>query len=359
MRKIIVFITVILLLALSGCEGYSKKELEEIATQAALGTLPPKSLQTAAAIYFDLTMTPTPTITPTITPYPGTATMGPQEWIATQYAEERIVGMTQEANKLAFEREKIRATEIAIGSRETQKAIEEERKIVHANQTAAVKSTQAYATSFAASTATQAQGLIIAANNTAAAQATASVEPTHAAWTQTAVSIQVRIDEGQARGVEMSTERQRIKNIADAVLPWSLVLCAFAVLASAVAKYVKVRPFKRDEHGREQTLFIQNGPVTQVVRPELMSSPVIRLTDEGSVDMPLLNDAGEQSDVTRRAQLADVVALMPDSHASQAPKMIAGEYGGNGVSDVPKIRLRGDQALDGVINEIDERLVEE
>jgi len=361
MNRRILFIILLLMLVLSGCAGYSKKEIEEIATQSAMGTPPPHDLQTMAAVHLALTLTPTPTITPipTITPYPGTPTMSAQEWMATQYAAERSLAMTQKADELAFERQKISATERAISAKEAQRVLDEQNKIIYANQTAQAQQTQAYATSFAAATATQAHGLVIAVNNTAAAQATQAVEPTHFAWTQTAVSIDVRISEGQARGVELATERQELKNTADALLPWILVIVSIIVLGNSITKWVKVRPFKRDEFGREQTLYIQNGPITQVVKPELMSSPVMRLTDEGAVDMPVLSEVKEQSDVTRRAQLVEAIVAMPDAQAPQAPKMLSAEYGGGNNQGVPRIRLRGDQALGGVMDEADSMLVEE
>ena len=186
--------------------------------------------------------------------------------------------------------------------------------------------------------------------------ATESVAPTHAMWTATAISIQIRINEGQARGVELATERQEVKNLADALLPWALVIFAFAVLANAVSKYVRVRPFKRDEFGREQTLYIQNGPVTQVLKPELMTGPVMRLREDGVVDLPIVSDPAEQADTTRRAQLVEAIAALPDTHAPQAPKMLSGEYSGKSPS---RIRVRGDQALNGVMHEVDGLLVEE
>jgi hypothetical protein len=347
-----VFLILILLWILTGCSGYSERELREIASQAALGTPPPEALQTAASIHLQVTMTPTPTITP----IPGTPTMGVQEWLATQAAEERFVSMTQQANDLAFEREKIAATEQAVAAVETQRAVEEQQKIVYANQTAQAEATQDYATAFAAATATESAHIMLAAQGTAAAVATESVAPTHAMWTATAISIQIRINEGQARGVELATERQEAKNLADALLPWALVIVVFAVLANAITKYVRVRPFKRDEFGREQTLYIQNGPVTQVLKPELMTGPVMRLRDDGVVDLPVVSDPAEQADTTRRAQLVEAIAALPDTHAPQAPKMLSGEYSGKSPS---RIRVRGDQALGGVMQEVDGLLVEE
>ena len=351
--------------SISACEYAIEEQLAiEIATNAALGTPPPPHYQTAAAYYLKLTLTSTPV--PTVY---GTATMNVQEYSATMIAQEQANNMTQQAQELAFEREKLLAEQRAEQAKGTAAAAERTAQAVDAiwtanaqatNQqaTANAQATSQRATEQAQATATAQMLVYIQGTQAAQAQETARVEPTHALWTATAIAIENRIKEGQARDVELSVRRAEMSNGLRAYGPWVIIAFLMVVTSDGFKKWLKTRVFARDEHGKMPlvTMETDNGKKI-VMRPDLMTSPTLAIDDRGNIEQPITADPGEQSEVTRRAQAIEAIPMVPQPYAKQGVKMVNTEFGGG--QEKPQIFIRNNPALSPVIDEAEAQFMED
>ncbi|GEM_PF-1049142 len=366
-KRIILFGLVVSLgsLMTSGCEYAINEALAiEMATNAALGTPPEPLYQTAAAIYLHLTLTPTPQPMPY-----GTPTMSVMDFAATQAEQVRADSLTQQAREYALEQEKIAAQERAEAARLAAEKAEKTAQAVDAIRTANAQATrqaeevtaQAQAvvwTAQAQATATQQALIWLQGTQAAQASETARVEPTHALWTQTAVYIQNRIQEGQAREVELAVRRQEMKNVFDAYGPWLLVIFIALVSSDGFRKWLKTRVFRRDEHGKTPVVAMETAQGQMIVRPDLFASPVVRIQEDGTVTQPMTTNPAEQAEVTRRAQAIEAISMVPPPYARQGVKMVNTEFGGRS-SGVPTVLLRNNPALGPVLDEAEAQLLED
>lgn len=358
MKRIVIFLA--LALVLTACGVYDKVEAEAVATYAAMGTAPPPKYQTAAAIYLGLTLTPTPTPVPY-----GTPTMSMQDYSMTVVAQQQNNAMTQSAQELALEREKIAAEQRAEAAKATAAAAERTSEAINGIRTAQAQATSAQATAYQQATATQ-QGLIFIQQTQAAhgvetqqsAQQTAIVEPTHAMWTVTAVSIQQRISEGQARDVELAVRRQEMKNGFDAYGPWLLVIFVAVISSEGFRKWLKTRVFKRDEHGKLPVVSTETDDGKNVfAKLDQVALPLWSVDKAGKVELMPPLDAVEQSNVTRRTQATEAISFLTPPYAQQAVKTMNAEFGG-GQRGAPNINI-GNKAMNPVIDEVEAQLLEE
>jgi hypothetical protein len=380
-RKHLLIILLSLLLTACG-SGLSEDAIRYYATKAAQGTPPPPDYLTAAALYWNITITPLPTSTPAPQ---GSPTMSMQEFgytqVAyqqmrdiTQEAERQNLALTQQANELALEREKIQAEQRAEQARLAAIAAEQTARAIDAQRTAYAEATQAQATAYGA--ATQAQGTAYweatatqnnliwiqstqeayAQETHTAALATQAVWPTHASWTLTAVVLDQRIKDGQAREVELAVARTTMTNVVRAWGPWVLMVFVAVVSTEGFRKWVKTRIFKRDEHGRLPVVQNEVDGKKVLVKPDLFTSPVITVSDDGHVEQPQLANAGDQADVTRRQQAIEAIAEMPAPYHQQAVRTMNAEFGRR--NGGPQIFSRNNPGLSPVIDEAEAQLLE-
>jgi len=378
MRRIFLFLLLPLVLTACG-SGLNEWEARQVATNAALGTPPPPVYQTAAAYYLQVTMTPrAPYGQPTLgfADFSYTQVAVQRESDMTQRAFEYNSSMTQQAYDRQLEQERIAAAQRAIEAREAAERAEQTSIAVAAQQTANAQATQAQATVYAQATAAQgtAQWQATATRQNevwiqqtqaahgmetaTAARETQIVQPTHAVWTQTAVVLDQRIKEGQARDVELAVRRQEMKNGLDAYGPWAVVLILAIVFSEGFRDWVKTRVFKRDEHGKSPVIALEkeNG-LTTIVKPDLMVNSIVRVDKVGNIDQPNTVENERQDDVTRRAQAIEAVSLMPTPYAQQAGKIMGAEFGRNGGR--PSVMVREDQSLRPVFDEVDAEILRE
>jgi hypothetical protein len=357
MKKIIIFS--LFLMSLTACGAIDKVEAEAVATYAAMGTPPPPKYQTAAAIYLGLTLTPTPTAVAY-----GTPTMGIEQYSLTMVAQQQNNSLTQSAQELALEREKLASEQRAEQAKATAGAAERTAEAINAQRTANAQATYQVATAQSNATAT-AQGLIFIQSTQAAhgvetqqsAQQTAVVEPTHAMWTATAVSIEQRIKEGQARDVELAVRRQEMKNGFDAYGPWLLVIFLAIVSREGFFKWLKTRIFKRDEHGKLPVVSTETDDGTKVfAKLDQVALPLWSVEKDGTIKQEKPIDSAEQSDVTRRTQAVEAISFLPTPYAQQGIKTMNAEFGGR--TGAPTIRFE-DKALHPVIDEAEALLMED
>ncbi|MFZ5856751.1 MAG: hypothetical protein ACOYZ6_07970 [Chloroflexota bacterium] len=359
MKKNIIFL-VLLSLALTACGAYNEVEAQMVATEAAMGTPPPPKYQTAAAIYLGLTLTPTPSPVPY-----GTPTMSMQDYSMTVVAQQQANSMTQHAEDLELEREKIAAEQKAEAAKTEAARAEKTAEAINVIRTQQAQATSAQATAYWQATATQ-QGLVFIQQTQAAhgvetqrsAEQTAVVEPTHAMWTATAVYIQQRIDEGKARDVELAVRRQEMKNGFDAYGPWLMVIFVAIVSSEGFRKWLKTRVFKRDEHGKMPVVALEKEDgKTAIVKIDAMPGAAMTVDSKGSIDTPVPLDREEQKDVTRRTQAVEAISFMPAPYAQQAVKTMNTEFG-VGQKNVPNIRI-GNKAMNPVLDEAEATFLEE
>ena len=371
MKRVIFFLIIFGAVLLTACgSGLDEKEARQVATQAALGTPPPPKYQTAAAIYLGLTLTPTPTRIPY-----GTPTMGLEQMGATMIANQQNLAATQNAQQLALEQQRIAAEQQAERAKMTQIAAQATSEAVNAIRTAQAQGTQAQATAqaqgtqaqstaYAYATGTQ-QGLVFIQQTQSAysmqtqqaARATEAVMPTHAWWTVTAVAIENRIKEGQAREVELAVRRQEMKNGFDAYGPWLLVIFIVLVTSEGFKKWLKVRVFKRDEAGKMPVVAMEKEGKTALLKLEQLATAGVTVDDKGKIEEMEPSDPEEQKKVTERAQIVEMISQIPPQHAKMATNTVNDMFGKR-KSEAPTIRF-GDRAMSPVLDEAEGIFMEE
>lgn len=370
MKRVIFFLLIFGAIFLTACgSGLDENEARRVATEAALGTPPPPKYQTAAAIYLNLTLTPTPTRIPY-----GTPTMGIEQMGATMIANQQNIASTQNAQQLALEQQRIAAEQQAERAKMTQAAAQQTGEAVSAIRTAQAQGTQQQATAYAQGTqavATSnalatgtAQGLVFIQQTQAAyavstqnsMRATDAVAPTHAVLTVTAQSYEDRIKEGQARDVELAVRRQEMKNGFDAYGPWLMVIFIVLVTSDGFKKWLKVRVFKRDEHGKTPVAVFEKEDGRQaIVKFDHMIGSSATVHPDATVSEP--TPSADQLEVTKRAQAIEAISQIPPQHAKQSTSIMNSEFGVR-KSEAPTIRFN-DRAMGSVVDEADGLLMEE
>lgn len=360
MKRVIFFLLIFGALFLTACgSGLDEKEARRVATQAALGTPPPPKYQTAAAIYLGLTLTPTPTRIPY-----GTPTMSIEQMGATMLANQQNIASTQNAQQLALEQYRLAAEQQAERAKATQEAAMRTAEAVDAIRTANAQGTQQQATAYVLATGT-AQGLVFIQQTQAAnaiqtqrsAEQTQAVEPTHAVLTVTAQSYEDRIKEGQAREVELAVRRQEMKNGFDAYGPWALVIFIVLVTSEGFKKWLKVRVFHRDEHGKVPFVSMEKEGKTALLKLEQMTTAGITVDNKGKIEEMEPSDREEQKEVTKRAQTIEAISQLQPPYAKQAASIMNNEFGVR-KSEAPTIRFN-DRAMGTVVDEAEGLLMEE
>jgi len=306
---------------------------------------------TAAVIYARMTPSMQPTPTPYGTPTISLYEVGLTEMVArplTQQAHEESIGLTQQANDQALEREKFYAQQQADFANATAVAAGRTAVAVDAQRTAWAQSTQVQGTANAYGTqvqsaanaqATSTQQALVFIQQTAAAyanetqvaaQSTAAVYPTHAIWTQEAIYVVQTVEAAQARDVELSIQRTEWTNIAKAWGPWVLLLAVAYVGGRGFSTWVKMRIHGRDEHGRAPILQreLPDGGVV-IFRPEQMETGIVKVTGDGNVIRYSPMDKQEQANINRGNQITDIVAALPTPYARTGQNLLSKFAGGS------------------------------
>jgi len=341
MKKIFSFFVLLLVLAIAGCGVLTPNEQVEAQLYATLyardGAIPPPKYQTLAAQYYGVQI-PEAALTPTPAPPSGPPTMSALEFGATQIANQQSISMTQQANQMQLEREKMAAEaraaqqataayyseQTAVAYRIEMTAQEKERAMI---ATANAQGTQMMWTAQAAATATQGQKNIDDNSTAVAGIATSAVLPTHQIWTQAAVYAIQTVEQGEANKVELAVKRQKMKNVFDALLPWTMTVAVMIVVGMGFMQFVKTRVHGRDEHGAVPLLQMRtdNGD-TVLVQAENLETGVIKIQKDGAVLRYAPMDAQEQSDIKRRNQAVEAIRALPTPYAQTGAKIITSEF---------------------------------
>jgi PBP1b-binding outer membrane lipoprotein LpoB len=336
-------------LLLAGCvSGISDSEARVVATQAALGTPPPPQYQTAAAIYMFVSLTPTPS--------PETNTT--VDMAATMIYDNIAAGMTQQAiqQQMAQQQAAMTATAMAIQATASQQAALATQQV--RNQYA-TSTQQAY---LIQSTATQQSWIALSTATERSWQMTVTAEATRSAFgiarqmTQQAADA-IRL-EGESEQIKLAVERQRIKNRADAILPWTLVVLALVIAGALAYAASRVTRFERNPDGTFNPVGVRTRNGIMFLRPDLMADPALSIRNDGSAILLPPLDAEVQAETTRRAQAVDALRALPPGREKQAIQ-IAGEAFGTPAASSPVVDiLPPGKGLDPVLDELEGQVLD-
>ena len=326
MKTKLTFFLLLLGLSLSACgSGYDPQDARIVATNAALGTPPPPQYQTAAAVYLQLTPTPG-----------GNDTV---DLAATMLYDQLAANATEQAIKQEqLQREAaMSATAISIETTATYLA----ELAAQATQGAREAATASAAAQFA--TATQ-QVFIIeatASKETWNAQATATERSWQATATTDAQLHALEVDamitqqaadairlEGESAQIQLAVQRQQIKNKADAILPWTLVIAAIIIAGAWMYSASKYKEASRNPDGTYNLPLLRSRAGWTVLRPELLPvGAAVIDAEEGTVAYQGYEDAELQTETTRRSQATDALRALPPGRERQAMQIAGSAFG--------------------------------
>ena len=337
MKKKIFLFSLLFILGLSGCASYgiTEEDVYAVATNAAMGTPPPPQHQTAAAALLSITLTPTP--------------IGDDRTVdiaATMIYDNMAAGMTQQATERELAQQKAAATATAVSIQATAQRREElnaqatqgarEAATAYSQNQFATATQQAY---FIEATASKDAWIAEAAATERSWQITATVDAQllaldlqNMATQQAAEAIRL---EGESRQIELAVERQQIKNKADAILPWTLVIAALIVAGGMAYSASKIKEFKRNPDGTFNLPALQDkkGGWT-IFRPDLLPMFGASIGNDGVIDYQAPEDREEQAEVTRRSQAVEAVRALPPGRERQALEITNGAFGtGQNIAD--------------------------
>lgn len=359
--KNIILLAAFTMILLSGCDTYyTELEQEEAifyATQnAAYGVVPPEKYQTLGAQYgLVLTSTPQPTATqnPNWTPTPNAF-----QYAQTADAQIQANQMTQQAQAFQYEMQKAEAERQAVAARETAQVhsmnMTALAQATQVQSTAFAQGTQVMSTAFAEGTATERAMMLNAQASSTALAITQVVAPTYDLLTMRAAMIQQTVEAGEAERVELAVRAQESTNLFKAWMPLLLILAIAYVAGRGFQTYVKTRAHARDEHGRQPLLQreLADGGVVYV-KPEQLESGMMKVTAGGDVIRYAAMDPQEQKDINKRNAFVEGIAALPDTMASQGPKLLMNGF----QQSSPRVNFRMDMSMNPVVNEADEQFL--
>jgi len=325
----------VIVFLVSGCVPYPD-DPNVVATNVALGTPPPASYLTAIANSLG---TPTPLGDERTVDIAATMIYDDIARDATADAIEREI-MQQEAA--------MTSTAISIASTATYKA----EMAVNATQGAREAATAYAANQFA--TATQ-QAFVVqatASKETWAAQATQTQQAWQVTTTADATLHELEVQamrtqqaadairlEGESRQVQLAVERQEIKNTADAILPWAIVLIILAIGAGLAYFATRFRMVKRNPDGTVDIPLLRGSNGWTILQPARLPMFGATIRDDGVIDYQAPEDTEEQSETTRRDQAVEAMRALPPGREKQAMQIANQTFSSEPVSLDPAIEL--------------------
>ena len=127
--------------------------------------------------------------------------------------------------------------------------------------------------------------------------------PTHAVLTQQAAMVEQTKSASDAQLAVLNVEQQTEKNTPEWIIPYLGLLVAVIVGAVYIIRQSRSKTIMNPETGVIEAVIIDN---VQSFKPQLMTKPMM-LLKPGAEHV----DPKEQSDVTRRAQIAEALRAMP------------------------------------------------
>jgi hypothetical protein len=364
-RKHLLLIS-ILAISLSACgAGYeiSDSEYRAVATNAALGTAPPPYYQTQAAIYMVPTQTPTPGEERTFVDTAATAVYDKMAADATAQAMELALLQQQSA---------MTATAISIQTTATYQAEMAANATAGAREAATASAAAQFATAtnqayLIQATASKEAWQVQATATERSWQATATVDAELHTAEMLAMATQQAADairlEGESAQINLAVERQQIKNKADAILPWTLVIAALIIAGALAYHGSKFRMAKRNPDGTfNLPMFQDEDGGWTILRPELLPQPGATVRKNGVIDYHPTDDREEQSETTRRAQGADALRALPPGRENQALQIMGSAFETNAPGGMPDIEILPPEStsrIGSVLDELEGQVLDE
>ena len=277
----------------------------------------------------------TPTPASTATPVPQENTV---DLVATMLYDQLAVNATEQAIQQAqLQREAaMSATALSVQSTATYQAEMALRATQGAREIATAKAAAQFAT------ATQQAYIIEATASKDAWNAQATATERSVAWTATTdavnhtLAVEAKITkqaadairlEGESAQITLAVERQRLKNKADAILPWSLVIVALILAGAWMYSASKYKEASRNPDGTYNLPLFRSRKGWTIIRPELLPVGATAIDDaDGTARYQRYDDPEEQSETTRRAQAVEALRALPIGREKQAMQIASGAF---------------------------------
>jgi hypothetical protein len=355
MKKKILYLFSLLIIGLlaSACAPYPDDPYV-IATNAALGTAAPPQHQTAVAAVFGIT--PTPLEDDRSVDMYATYVYDQMAMDATADAQE-LVRLQQEAA--------MTSTAISIASTATHKAEIAVQATQGAREAATARAGEQFATAtqqaaFVQGTATQQQMWVQGTATERSWQITATVDAQLLAMQLENAKTQQAADtirlEGESRQIELAVERQQIKNKADAILPWSLVIVALIIAGTWLYTSSKFREATRNPDGTFNLPMLQDKHGNwKLIKPELLPAAVSSIdVVDGTVSYLLPENEAEQTEITRRAQGVEALRVLPPGREKQALQIANTVFGDPNANAMPTVEILPPESTTRIGSVLDE-----
>jgi hypothetical protein len=324
-----------------------------IATNAALGTPPPQH-QTAVAAVFGVTPTPAE----------DDRTV---DIAATMIYDNMAAGMTQQAMEIELAQQKAAATATAVSIKATAQRQEElsAQATQGAREAATARAGEQFATAtqqaiFVQGTATQHQMWVEGTATERSWQITATVDAQLLAIQIENMATQQAADtirlEGESRQIELAVERQQIKNKADAILPWSLVIAALILAVAMAYTSSKFREAKRNPDGTFNLPMLQDRKGNwKIIKPEYLPAAISSVdVADGSVEYLIPENEEQQTEIIRRGQGTEALRALPPGREKQALQIANTVFGDSNTNAMPTVEILPPDSTAGIGPVLDE-----
>jgi len=184
---------------------------------------------------------------------------------------------------------------------------------------------------------------------------TAQVLPTHAMWTQEAVKQQQIIATNEVELSNLQVVRQRKSNTLDALWKYAVATASIVAAVIVVLRYSRVREIKNEETGVIEGLLVD---ARQLVRPQLLTGPVLELGGKEGPHIPQVANPEEQSEVTRRAQAIEALRAMPTQQPNANATLMTNSVFTESKKPVIEV-LQPGQTTRVVLDELSDQVIEE
>lgn len=184
---------------------------------------------------------------------------------------------------------------------------------------------------------------------------TAQVLPTHAMWTQEAVQQQQIIATNEVELSNLEVARQRKSNTLDALWKYAVATASIVAAVIVVLRYSRVREIKNEETGVIEGLLVD---AEKLVRPQLLTGPVLELGGKTGPQVPQVADAETQNEVTRRAQAIDALRAMPTQQPNANATLMTNSVFAESKKPVIEV-LQPGQTTRVVLDELSDQVIEE
>ena len=134
--------------------------------------------------------------------------------------------------------------------------------------------------------------------------------------------------EGESAQIVLAVERQQIKNKADAILPWSIVVAALIIAGAWMYRRSQIFEATRNVDGTYNLPIFRTSKGYLALKPENMAGAGAALNIvDGEIIYQDHPDADQQKETTYRAQATEALRALPPGRDNQAMQVTANTFG--------------------------------